>query len=203
MGIRLNNDRLHNNSYGFRLHRNARQAISYAQSVIRQGYNWVVDCDLEAFFDHVNHDLLMTQLKAHHDDDKLLRLINRYLKAGVCINGIKQASVKGVPQDGPLSPVLSNIVLNNLDWELEKRNLRFARYADDCIAFVGSQAAGERVMKSLQRFLGESLRLTVNTRKSAVGRPWERSFLGFTFSRRGLKIKVSDKALTKLKATAK
>ena len=89
----------------------------------------------------------------------------------------------------------SNIVLNNLDWELEKRNLRFARYADDCIAFVGSQAAGERVMKSLQRFLGESLQLTVNTRKSAVGRPWERSFLGFTFSRRGLKIKVSDKAL--------
>ena len=84
--------------------------MHYAQSVIRQGYNWVVDCDLEAFFDHVNHDLLMTQLKAHHDDDKLLRLINRYLKAGVCINGIKQASVKGVPQGGPLSPVLSNIV---------------------------------------------------------------------------------------------
>ena len=94
-------------------------------------------------------------------------------------------------------------MLNNLDWELEKRNLRFARYADDCLAFVGSQAAGERVMKSLQRFLGESLRLTVNTRKSAVGRPWERSFLGFTFSRRELKIKVSDKALTKLKATVR
>ena len=193
----------HNNSYGFRPHRNAHQAIGYAQSVIRDGYNGVVDCDLEAFFDQVNHDLLMNQLKAHHDDVTLLRLINRYLKAGVCINGTKQASMKGVPQGGPLSPVLSNIVLNNLDWELEKRNLRFARYADDSIIFVSSKAAGERVMKSLQRFLGESLRLTVNTQKSAVGRPWERSFLGFTFSRRELKVKVSGKALTKLKTTVK
>ena len=193
----------HNNSYGFRPHRNAHQAIGYAQSVIRDGYNWVVDCDLEAFFDQVNHDLLMNQLKAHHDDVTLLRLINRYLKAGVCINGTKQASMKGVPQGGPLSPVLSNIVLNNLDWELEKRNLRFARYADDSVIFVSSKAAGECVMKSLQRFLGESLRLTVNTQKSAVGRPWERSFLGFTFSRRELKVKVSCKALTKLKTTVK
>ncbi|WP_422463027.1 group II intron reverse transcriptase/maturase [Endozoicomonas sp. ALB115] len=195
--------KFHNNSYGFRPHRNAHQAICHVQSVIRNGYNWVVDCDLEAFFDHVNHDLLMTQLKAHHKDATLLRLINRYLKAGVCINGIKQASLKGVPQGGPLSPVLSNIVLNNLDWELEKRNLKFARYADDCVALVSSKAAGERVMKSLQRFVGESLRLTVNTQKSAVGRPWERSFLGFTFSRRELKVKVSDKALTKLKTTVK
>ena len=196
-------NKFHNNSYGFRPHRNAHQAIGYAQSVIRDGYNWVVDCDLEAFFDQVNHDLLMNQLKAHHDDVTLLRLINRYLKAGVCINGTKQASMKGVPRGGPLSPVLSNIVLNNLDWELEKRNLRFARYADDSVIFVSSKAAGERVMKSLQRFLGESLRLTVNTQKSAVGRPWERSFLGFTFSRRELKVKVSGKALTKLKTTVK
>ena len=195
--------KFHNNIYGFRPHRNAHQAIGYAQSVIRDGYNWVVDCDLEAFFDQANHDLLMNQLKAHHDDVTLLRLINRYLKAGVCINGTKQASMKGVPQDGPLSPVLSNIVLNNLDWELEKRNLRFARYADDSVIFVSSKAAGERVMKSLQRFLGESLRLTVNTQKSAVGRPWERSFLGFTFSRQELKVKVSGKALTKLKTTVK
>ena len=193
--------KFHNNSYGFRPHRNAHQAIGYAQSVIRDGYNWAVDCDLEAFFDQINHDLLMNQLKAHHDDVTLLRLINRYLKAGVCINGTKQASMKGVPQGGPLSPVLSNIVLNNLDWELEKRNLRFAHYADDSVIFVSSKAAGERVMKSLQRFLGESLRLTVNTQKSAVGRPWERSFLGFTFSRRELKVKVSGKALTKLKTT--
>ena len=145
----------------------------------------------------------MTQLRSRHKDVILLRLINRYLKAGVCINGMKQASLKGVPQGGPLSPVLSNIVLNNLDWELEKRNLRFARYADDFVVFVSSKTAGERVMKSLQRFVGESLRLTVNPQKSALGRPWERSFLGFTFSRRELKVKVSDKALSKLKGIVK
>ena len=193
----------HDNSYGFRPYRNAHQAIAHVQATIREGYNWVVDCDLEAFFDNVNHDLLMTQLSAHHKDIKLLRLINRFLKAGVCIDGIKQASLKGVPQGGPLSPVLSNIMLNNLDWKLEKRQLRFARYADDFIVFVKSERAGNRVMNSLQRFVGESLRLTVNAQKSAVGRPWERSFLGFTFSRWKLKIKVSDKALTKLKATVK
>ena len=193
----------HNNSYGFRPYRNAHQAIGYVQAVTREGYDWVVDCDLEAFFDNVNHDLLMTQLRAHHEDDTLLRLINRYLKSGVCINGMKEASLKGVPQGGPLSPVLSNIMLNNLDWELEKRNLRFARYADDFVVFVSSKTAGERVMESLQRFVGESLRLTVSAQKSAVGRPWERSFLGFTFSRRELKVKVSGKALTKLKATVK
>ena len=196
-------DQFHDSSYGFRPHRNAHQAIGYAQVAFKSGYDWVVDCDLEAFFDNVNHDLLMTQLKTHQEDATLLRLINRYLKAGVCINGIKQASVKGVPQGGPLSPVLSNIVLNNLDWELEKRSLRFARYADDFVVFVKSQAAGERVMKSLQHFIGESLRLTVNTQKSGVGRPWECNFLGFTFSRRELKVKVSDKALVKLKATVK
>ncbi len=145
----------HNNSYGFRPHRNAQQAIRYVQISIREGLDWVVDCDLEAFFDNVNHDLLMTQLRSHHKDVTLLRLINRYLKAGVCINGMKQASVEGVPQGGPLSPVLSNIVLNNLDWELEKRNLRFARYADDFVVFVVNQTAGERVMKSLQRFVGQ------------------------------------------------
>ena len=114
---------------------------------------------------------------------------------------MESASTKGLPQGGPLLPVLSNIVTNNLDWELEKRNLRFARYADDFVVLVGSDRAGQRVMKHLQHFVGESLRLTVNTEKSAVGRPWEHNFLGFTFSRRELKVKVSDKALTKLKAT--
>ncbi len=194
---------LHDNSYGFRPKRNAHQAIRYAQETIQHEYRWVVDCDLEAFFDGVNHDLLMEQLKVKHRDVQLLRLINRYLKAGVQIDGMTKASIKGVPQGGPLSPILSNIVLNQLDWELQSRGHRFARYADDFVVFVKSQQAGERVMQSLQRYLGNTLRLKVNTQKSAVDRPWNRTFLGFTFSRKGLKIKVSDKALKKLKATVK
>ncbi len=192
----------HDNSYGFRPKRNAHQAIRYAQSTIRNEKDWIVDCDLEAFFDGVNHDLLMTQLKEKHQDPALLRLINRFLKAGVQIDGKKVASTEGVPQGGPLSPILSNIVLNQLDWELEKRGHSFVRYADDFVVFVKSQEAGERVMKSLQRYVGASLRLKVNPHKSAVDRPWKRTFLGFTFSRkRGNKIKVSNKALKKLKST--
>jgi len=193
----------HDNSYGFRPNRNAHQAIRCAQETIQQGYRWVVDCDLEAFFDNVNHDKLMTQLKDRHRDPMLLRLINRYLKAGVQIDGTTKASIEGVPQGGPLSPVLSNIVLNQLDWELTTREHRFVRYADDFAVFVKSQPAGERVMQSLQRYIDDSLRLKVNTQKSAVDRPWKRTFLGFTFSKRGLKIKVSDKALMKLKATVR
>lgn len=194
----------HNNSYGFRPNRNAHQAIRHMQSTIREGYDWVVDCDLEAFFDKVNHDLLMAKLKRKHQDSQLLQLINHFLKAGVQMDGKTMASREGVPQGGPLSPVLSNIMLNQLDWELEKRGHRFVRYADDFIVFVKSQEAGERVMKSLQNYIGESLRLKVNTHKSAVGRPWERTFLGFTFSRkRGYRVKVSEKAIKKLKATAK
>ncbi len=193
----------HDNSYGFRPNCNAHQALHYAQDTIQQGYRWVVDCDLEAFFDGVNHDLLMTQLKDKHQDPPLLRLVNRYLKAGVRIDGATQASVEGVPQGGPLSPILSNIVLNQLDWELTARGHRFVRYADDFIVFVKSQESGERVMQSLQCYIGNSLRLKVNTQKSAVDRPWKRTFLGFMFSKRGLKIKVSDKALMKLKATVK
>jgi group II intron reverse transcriptase/maturase len=193
----------HDNSYGFRPNRNAHQAMRYAQETTRQNYRWVVDCDLEAFFDGVNHDLLMEQLKAKHQDLPLLRLINRYLKAGVQINGATQASTEGVPQGGPLSPVLSNIVLNQLDWELDRREHRFVRYADDFVVFVKSREAGERVMSSLQRYIGESLRLKVNAQKSAVDRPWERTFLGFTFSKRDLRIKVADKSLLKLKSTVK
>lgn len=193
----------HDNSYGFRPKRNAHQAMRYAQDTIRQEYSWVVDCDLEAFFDCVNHDLLMTKLKAKHEDPPLLTLINRYLKAGTQVDGKTVASIEGVPQGGPLSPILSNIMLNQLDWELEKRGHRFVRYADDFVVFVKSQEAGERVKESLQHFISDSLRLKVNAQKSAVDRPWKRTFLGFTFSRRGLKIKVSDKALLKLKATVK
>lgn len=192
----------HDNSYGFRPKRNAHQAIHYAQETLRSGYRWVVDCDLEAFFDGVNHDLLMTQLKNKHRDPDLLRLINRYLKAGIQVDDVTMASVEGVPQGGPLSPVLSNIVLNQLDWELSARGHHFVRYADDFIVFVKSREAGERVLCSLQHYIGQSLRLKVNPMKSAVDRPWNRTFLGFTFSRkRGYKIKVADKALAKLKST--
>lgn len=192
--------RFHPHSYGFRPARSAHQAARYGQRNARAGRSWVVDLDLEAFFDRVNHDRLMARLKRHTPDRPLLRLINRYLKAGVQIDNRKAPTLEGVPQGGPLSPVLANVVLNELDWELERRNLRFARYADDCQIYVGSRRAGERVMVSLTRFIEDSLRLTVNTRKSAVDRPWKRSFLGFTLSRTGQRLKVADKAITKLKS---
>ncbi len=190
----------HDHSYGFRPNRNAHQAIRYAQATIRAGYRWVVDCDLDAFFDRVNHDLLMSRLRQHTQDDELLRLVNRYLKAGVRIEDKTEASTEGVPQGGPLSPVLSNILLNELDWELHRRGHHFVRYADDFQIYVGSRKAGERVLASLLHYIGDSLRLKVNTRKSAVDRPWNRTFLGLTFSRKGQRIKVSDKAIQKLKA---
>jgi RNA-directed DNA polymerase len=186
-------------SFGFRPQRSAHQAVRQMQADIRGGKRWVVDLDLEAFFDRVNHDRLMVRLKQHVPDAKLLRLINRYLKAGVRVGESTQATTMGVPQGGPLSPVLANVVLDELDWELERRGHRFARYADDCNIVVGSQRAGERVMESVGRFIEDSLRLTVNTRKSAVDRPWNRKFLGFTVSRAGIKLKVADKAIDKLK----
>jgi RNA-directed DNA polymerase len=193
----------HPHSYGFRPYRSAHQAVRYAQACFRDGKSGVVDLDLEAFFDHVNHDRLMKRLQRRVADKPLLRLINRYLKAGVRIGSTTQATREGVPQGGPLSPVLANVVRDELDWALERRGLRFARYADDCQIFVGSRRAGERVMVNLQRFIEDSLRLTVNTRKRAVDRPWKRSFLGFTFSRKGLRLKVTDKAIDKLKFTIK
>ena len=142
---------------------------------------------------------LMIRLKGHCQDPGLLRLINRYLKAGVRVGEGTQASLMGVPQGGPLSPVLANIVLDELDWELERRGHRFARYADDCNVMVKSKRAGERVMASVSRFVSDTLRLTVNPLKSAVDRPAKRTFLGFTVSRTGAKLKVSDKAIDKLK----
>jgi len=193
----------HDHSYGFRPKRSAHQAVRYAQQTIQSGYTWLVDLDLKSFFDEVNHDRLMKRLQLRMTDKVLLRLINRYLKAGVQINGKNVTSIKGVPQGGPLSPVLSNIILDELDWELEQRHHKFARYADDCIIFVKSNIAGERVMKSITHFIEASLRLKVNTQKSAVDRPGNRTFLGFTFSRRGSKLKVSHKAILKLKATVR
>jgi group II intron reverse transcriptase/maturase len=190
----------HRHSYGFRPQRSAHQAVRHVQASIRQGWSWVVDMDLQAFFDRVNHDRLMARLKHRCPDLDLLRLINRYLKAGVRIGEHTEATTLGVPQGGPLSPVLANVVLDELDWELERRGHRFARYADDCNILVRSQRAGERVMASVKRFLSDTLRLTVNPLKSAVDRPAKRKFLGFTVSRRDARLKVADPAIGKLKA---
>jgi len=189
----------HPHSYGFRPHRSAHQAIRHVQATIREGYGWVVDMDLQSFFDRVNHDRLMARLKTRTPDADVLRLVNRFLKAGVVVDGKTQATPTGVPQGGPLSPLLANVVLDELDWELERRGHRFARYADDANILVKSKRAGERVMASVTRLVSDSLRLTVNPLKSAVDRPWKRKFLGFTVSRNDKKLKVADKALDKLK----
>ena len=189
----------HRHSYGFRPRRSAHQAVREVQANIRAGYGWVVDTDVQSFFDQVNHDRLMARLKTRCTDAALLRLINRYLKAGVNVAGTIEATTMGVPQGGPLSPVLANVVLDELDWELDRRGHRFVRYADDCNILVRSKRAGERVMASVTRFISKSLRLTVNPLKSAVDRPMNRKFLGFTVSRTGVKLKVADKAIEKLK----
>jgi len=194
----------HPRSYGFRPNRNAHQAVYEAQSEIKQGKKWVVDLDLDSFFDRVNHDRLISTLKLRIKDKGLLRLINRYLKSSYQDNVGQKKTMEGVPQGSPLSPLLSNIVLNELDWELELRGHAFVRYADDCQIYISSQRAGERVKQSISDFIEKTLRLKVNTRKSAVARPWKRKFLGFTFSpRRGHKIKVADSALKKLKQTVR
>ena len=189
----------HCHSYGFRPERSAHQAVREVQGTIRAGYGWVVDMDLQAFFDRVNHDRLMARLKSRCLDTGLLRLVNRFLKAGVSVGGHIEPTTMGVPQGGPLSPVLANVVLDELDWELDRRGHRFARYADDCNILVRSKRAGERVMGSVTRYVSDTLRLTVNPLKSAVDRPKNRKFLGFTVSRNGARLKVADKAIAKLK----
>jgi group II intron reverse transcriptase/maturase len=189
----------HRHSYGFRPQRSAHQAVREVQANIRAGHGWVVDMDLQAFFDRVNQDRLMARLKSRCPDAALLRLVNRFLKAGVRVAGIIEATPMGVPQGGPLSPVLANVVLDELDWELDRRGHRFARYADDCNILVKSKRAATRVMASVMRYVGDTLRLTVNQSKSAVDRPMNRKFLGFTVSRNGVKLKVADKAIEKLK----
>ena len=189
----------HPHSYGFRPGRSAHHAVRHVQATIREGYGWVVDLDLQSFFDRVNHDRLMARLKSHCPDADVLRLINRFLKAGVVVDSKPEATLTGVPQGGPLSPVLANVVLDELDRELDRRGHRFARYADDCNILVKSKRAGEWVMASVTRLVSDSLRLTVNPLKSAVDRPWKRKFLGFTVSRTDKKLKVADAALAKLK----
>ena len=191
--------RFHKHSYGFRPNKSAHQALRQMQSDAQAKKGVVVDIDLKSFFDEVNHDRLMFKLKQAHIDHDVLRLINRYLKAPVEHQGTRTATRQGVPQGGPLSPLLANIVLNELDWELDKRRLSFVRYADDCQILVSSQRTGERIMASLTRFIEKKLRLKVNLEKSAVDQVWERQFLGLSLSRKGHKLKVSDKSLEKLK----
>lgn len=169
-------------SYGFRPGKNAHQAVKAAKQYVAEGRRVVVDIDLEKFFDRVNHDLLMEKLSKKIEDGRVLQLIRRYLEAGMMADGITSPRTEGTPQGGPLSPLLSNILLTELDWELEHRGHTFCRYADDCNIYVRSRAAGERVMASLTRFLAERLKLTVNTTKSAVAKPWERKFLGYSLT---------------------
>jgi RNA-directed DNA polymerase len=187
-------------SYGFRPGRSAHQAVAQAQQYIAQGHGWCVDLDLEKFFDRVNHDKLMGQIARRVEDKRLLKLIRAFLNAGVMENGLVSPSVEGTPQGGPLSPLLSNLVLDEFDRELERRGLRFARYADDCNIYVRSERAGQRVMKSITRFITKRLRLKVNQTKSAVARPQERKFLGFSFSG-GPQVKrvIAPKALDRFK----
>lgn len=173
--------RFSEHSYGFRPRRSAHDAVKAAQGHIAAGYQWVVDIDLAKFFDTVNHDRLMARMKGDIADGRVLRLVNEYLKAGVMVNGVVMETTEGTPQGGPLSPLLSNIVLDELDWELEKRGHHFVRYADDCNIFVQSQRAAERVQASITRYIEKKLRLKVNEEKSAVDLATKRQFLGFSF----------------------
>jgi RNA-directed DNA polymerase len=187
-------------SYGFRPGRSAHQAVEAAQQHIAAGYRWVVDLDLEKFFDRVCHDKLMAKIAARVSDQRLLKLIRAFLRAGVMEGGLVSPVDEGTPQGGPLSPLLSNIVLDEFDRELEQRGHHFARYADDSNIYVRSRRAGERVMKSLTRFISAKLKLQVNQSKSAVAEPWERKFLGFSFTRsESPKRRIAPKAVKRFK----
>jgi RNA-directed DNA polymerase len=175
-------DTFSEHSFGFRPGRSAHDAVAQAQTYLEDGYTWVVDMDLEKFFDRVNHDVLMSRVARRVQDKRLLKLIRAFLNSGVMIDGLAEATPEGTPQGGPLSPLLSNLLLDDLDRELASRGLRFARYADDCNIYVKSRRAGERVLQSVTRWLATKLRLQVNQSKSAVDRPWNRKFLGFTFT---------------------
>src|SRR5712691_828214 len=183
-------------SYGFRPGRSAKQAVAKAQQYIAEGHCWCVDFDLEKFFDRVNHDKLMGAVAKRVEDRRLLKLIRAFLNAGVMEDGLVSPSVEGTPQGGPLSPLLSNLVLDALDRELEARGHRFVRYADDSNIYVRSERAGQRVMESVKQFISEKLKLKVNESKSAVAKPQERKFLGFSFtSGKDLKRKIAPKEI--------
>jgi len=181
-------------SYGFRPKRSAHQAMRQSQRYLEEGYGWVVDMDLEKFFDRVNHDKLMSEVQKRVSDKRVNTLIRRFLRSGVEHEGKLLITEMGTPQGGPLSPLLANLLLDNLDRELERRGHRFVRYADDCNIYVRSKRAGSRVLRNISRFLSFHLKLSVNGAKSAVDRPWKRQFLGFTFSSK-LNRRISSKSI--------
>ncbi len=187
-------------SYGFRPRRSAHQAVQAARDYVKAGLRWVVDVDLAQFFDRVNHDKLMARVARRVKDKRVLKLIRRYLEAGVMLGGVVVRTEEGTPQGGPLSPLLANILLDDLDKELEKRGHRFVRYADDCNVYVASRRAGERVKESMTRYLRDRLSLQVNEAKSAVDRPWRRKFLGFSVTnRKDPAIRIAPEALQRVK----
>lgn len=186
-------------SYGYRPGRSAHQAIQAARRHVAEGRRWVIDMDLEKFFDRVNHDVMMSRLARKIEDKRVLRLIRRYLQAGLMEGGVTSPRTEGTPQGGPLSPLLSNILLDELDKELEQRGHVFCRYADDCNIYVMTQRSGERVFASVEQFLKERLRLTVNRTKSAVDRPWKRIFLGYSMTNhRNPRLKVGKTPVQRL-----
>jgi RNA-directed DNA polymerase len=186
-------------SYGFRPGKNAHQAVKAARQYVAEGRRIVVDIDLEKFFDRVNHDLLMGKLAKKIDDKRVLRLIRRYLEAGMMADGVVTPRTEGTPQGGPLSPLLSNILLTELDQELERRGHAFCRYADDCNIYVKSEAAGQRVLASITRFVTEKLKLKVNAAKSAVAEPWKRKFLGYSLTwHRASKLRIAPESRRRL-----
>jgi group II intron reverse transcriptase/maturase len=188
-------------SYGFRPGRSAHQAIQKAQEYTQEGYEWVVDIDLEKFFDRVNHDMLMARVAREVKDKRVLKLIRAYLESGVMVNGVVMESEEGTPQGGPLSPLLSNVMLDDLDKELEKRGHKFVRYADDCNIYVKTQRAGDRVMESVREFLEKKLKLKVNPKKSKVDKAQRVKFLGFSFYKHKgeMLIRVANRSLERFR----
>ena len=189
------------NSYGFRPNRSCHDAILKAKEIMNNGYKWVVDLDLEKFFDTVNQDLLISIIRRTVNEDKVVSLIRKYLQAGVLVNGVFEKTETGTPQGGNISPILSNIMLNELDKELERRGLQFVRYADDCVIFTKSRKSAERVMKNITKFIESKLKLKVNREKSKVDRPWRIKYLGFSFyqAKGKIEIRIHPKSIAKFK----